>query len=201
MLRAPAGLAGEGLEPHAPVYQYLCAALLEQFQNQSLPKNGPSKLPAHPSLVVFDFDGVFTDNRVYVQQDGTESVSCFRGDSLGTNALKKAGIRTMILSTETNPVVQARAGKMDLEVHSGCGDKGEFLAQFMRDQNIDPSQAIFVGNDVNDLAAMKLVGFPVCPADAHPEVQIMVSLILTIKGGAGCVREICDLLLADTGQR
>jgi 3-deoxy-D-manno-octulosonate 8-phosphate phosphatase (KDO 8-P phosphatase) len=160
-----------------------------------------SGLPASPSIIVFDFDGVFTDNRVYVDQEGKETVRCSRSDGMGISLLRQAGIRHMILSTETNPVVLARAAKLQMEAHTSCGDKKAFLAQFLQDHGLEAASAVFVGNDINDLGAMEVVGFPVCPADSHPRVldyvRSVAGQVLTRVGGDGAVRELCDLILAE----
>lgn len=145
-------------------------------------------------LVVFDFDGVFTDNRVYVSQDGVESVACDRGDGLGIARLRKMGVPMMVLSTETNPVVAARSAKLKLPCHQGVDDKLAFLTEYLASEGIDPAHVIYLGNDVNDLACLKLVGLPVAVADAHPEVHRVARWALDRRGGEGAVRELCDLL-------
>ncbi|MDR2350502.1 MAG: HAD hydrolase family protein [Deltaproteobacteria bacterium] len=147
-----------------------------------------------PKLIVFDFDGVFTDNRVYVLEDGREMVCCSREDSLGIARLKKHQIPMMILSTEINPVVAARAKKLFLLLHQGCADKAAFLKKYLSEMDIPKNSVIFVGNDVNDLEAMRLAGFSACPVDAHPEIKNMASLTLTKRGGNGAIRELCDLI-------
>lgn len=151
-------------------------------------------IPKKPSLIVFDFDGVFTNNKVYVFEDGREAVVCNRGDSLGTNRLKTAGFNMFILTTERNAVVKSRGEKIGITVHDSCDDKAAFLKQYISENSIAASHAIYVGNDTNDLEAMKLVGWPVCPADAHPEIKAISKLCLNKKGGDGAVRELCDLL-------
>jgi N-acylneuraminate cytidylyltransferase len=149
-----------------------------------------------PRLIVFDFDGVFTDNLVYVFEDGREMVRCSREDSLGLDLLKKRGIPMMILSTETNPVVAARAKKLKIDLAQGQGDKASFLESYLAKNSIPPDQVVYLGNDINDLAAMALVGLTVCPADANEAVQAACHLVLTKSGGRGAVRELCDLVAA-----
>ena len=144
-------------------------------------------------LVAFDFDGVFTDNMVYVSQDGTEMVKCFRGDGLGLNKLEKAGITTIIISTETNPVVTARSRKLGIRCIQGCEDKCAALKTLVREMGISLQQVAFVGNDLNDLESLKAVGLPVVVQDAHPDVVHCASYQTRIPGGHGAVREICDL--------
>ena len=151
-----------------------------------------------PELVVFDFDGVFTDNFVYVDEEGREMVRCSRADSLGVTHLKTAGFRMLIVSTETNPVVSQRAAKLGLPAHQGCGDKACFLETYLHEEKINPGRVVYIGNDINDLNAMSLVGFPVCPADADERVKAMAALVLHNSGGRGAVRELSELLLAAT---
>ncbi len=152
-------------------------------------------LPEEVALVVFDFDGVMTDNRVWVDAEGHEFVAAYRSDSLGVQALHKAGIRTLVLSTETDGAVAARCRKMGVPVLQGVNDKAARLIQYLNEQGIDARSVIFVGNDVNDLVCFDLVGCAVAVADAQPEVLRQADLILSRPGGHGAVRELCDLLL------
>ncbi len=152
-------------------------------------------LPDPVKLVVFDFDGVFTDNKVYTAQDGTETVMCDRRDGLGVKMLKERGIEMFILSLETNPVVGARALKLLLDAYQGCEDKAEFLAGHLEENGIEPATVIYMGNDLNDLEAMKVAGFAVAPADAHPAVLEAADLVVTATGGNGAVRELCEFIL------
>jgi N-acylneuraminate cytidylyltransferase len=146
-------------------------------------------------LVIFDFDGVMTDNAVYVSQDGDETVRCHRGDGFGIARLQQAGVRTLILSKERNPVVSRRAEKLGVEVIQGQDDKKTVLTEWLRRQNLPREDVLYVGNDVNDLECMRLVGWSACPADAHPDVLSLCSIILSRPGGEGAVRELCDMLL------
>jgi N-acylneuraminate cytidylyltransferase len=152
-------------------------------------------LPEEVALVVFDFDGVMTDNRVWVDAEGHEFVAAYRSDSLGIQALHRAGIRTLVLSTETDGAVAARCRKMGVPVLQGVNDKAARLIQYLNEQGIDARSVIFVGNDVNDLVCFDLVGCAVAVADAQPEVLRQADLILSRPGGHGAVRELCDLLL------
>ncbi|GIV64229.1 MAG: transferase [Bellilinea sp.] len=152
-------------------------------------------LPAEVNLVVFDFDGVMTDNRVWVDSEGHEFVAAFRSDSLGIQTLHKAGIRTLVLSTEKDGAVSARCRKMGVPVLQGVEDKAARLTEYLKEHDLDARSVIFVGNDVNDLACFDLVGCAVAVADAQPEVLRQADLILTRPGGHGAVRELCDLLL------
>jgi len=160
-----------------------------------MPNNISSKVPTPVNLLVFDFDGVFTDNHVYVDEQGREMVRCSRADGLGVARLREKKVPMLILSTEENPVVAARAAKMKIETVQGCRDKAAFLQRHAAENGVDLGAVLFVGNDVNDLSAMRLVGCPVCPSDAHPQVKEISRLVLSRPGGDGAVRELCDMLL------
>ena len=152
-------------------------------------------LPDRVDLVVFDFDGVLTDNRVWVDQDGREMVAAFRSDSLGINALRKSGIEAVVLSTEVNPVVTARCRKMKITAVQGQEDKASALQAILQERQVDPRHVIFVGNDVNDLPCFPLVACAVVVADAQSTALREADVILTHLGGHGAVRELCDLLI------
>ncbi|WP_091959547.1 KdsC family phosphatase [Bradyrhizobium shewense] len=143
-------------------------------------------------LIVFDFDGVFTDNTVYVTQDGIESVRCWRSDGLGLTRLRSAGVKLLIVSTENNPVVTARATKLRLPCKQGIDDKAEAVLLSCREFGVTPERTMFVGNDINDIPAFAVVGLPVAVADAHPDVDLHVIWRTKRPGGFGAVREICD---------
>lgn len=143
-------------------------------------------------LVVYDFDGVMTDNRVLVLQDGTEGILANRADGLGVERLRRLGIRQMILTTETNPVVRARAAKLGLEIIDSCDDKRSALQDYCTRNRIDLKRVAYVGNDVNDLGAMELVGFPIAPADAHSEVQKRAWGLTRTRGGEGVIKELAE---------
>jgi YrbI family 3-deoxy-D-manno-octulosonate 8-phosphate phosphatase len=144
-------------------------------------------------LVAFDFDGVFTDNMVYVLQDGSEAVRCFRGDGIGLQKLKRLGIETVIISTEVNPVVTARSRKLGIRCVQGCEDKRAVLDDIAQELNVARAQVAFVGNDVNDLPCLTCVGLPIVVQDAHPDVVACACYQTRAAGGHGAVREICDL--------
>ena len=146
-------------------------------------------------LLVTDFDGVLTDNRVIVSDDGHEAVVCNRADGIGCDLLRAAGLPLLILSTEVNPVVSVRGAKLRIEVVQACDDKGTALRSLMRDRGLDPARVICVGNDVNDLGALEAVGWPVVPADAHPDVVGHARLVTAAPGGGGVLRELAATLL------
>ena len=151
--------------------------------------------PKRVSLVVFDFDGVMTDNRVWVDEGGHEMVAAYRSDTFGISRLAAQGISTLVISTETNPVVEARCQKIHIECIQGVTDKAPVLADILRQRNIAPEETIFVGNDINDLGCFKLAGYAVAVADAIPEALNSADLVLSHNGGYGAVRELCELIL------
>jgi YrbI family 3-deoxy-D-manno-octulosonate 8-phosphate phosphatase len=153
-------------------------------------------LPAPVEALVLDFDGVLTDNRVIVLEDGREAVSCDRGDGLGLTLLRNTKVRTLILSKEQNPVVSARARKLKIECLQGIDDKRTALLDWLTKNGLTASATVYVGNDVNDLECMRLVGCAVCPSDGHPEALKAAAHVLTQPGGRGAVRELCDAILA-----
>jgi len=163
---------------------------------------GPAKrpLPRQVDLLVLDFDGVMTDDRVWVDQDGHEMVAANRRDGLGIAALHEAGIPMVVLSTETNPVVAARCDKLSLEAIQGLGDKVQELQRLVQDRHLDPSHIVYLGNDVNDLPCFPLVGCAVAVADAHPSVLSKADIVLARPGGRGAVRELCDRIFDNLGE-
>jgi len=145
-------------------------------------------------LVVFDFDGVFTDNTVYVSQSGTETIRCWRSDGLGLSRLHKIGVQTFIISTELNPVVMTRANKLKISCKQGIENKAMAVLDTCKELGIAPEHTMFVGNDINDIPAFKVVGVPVAVADAYPEVDLHIMFRTEKLGGFGAVREVCDLI-------
>ena len=150
-------------------------------------------------MVFFDFDGVFTDNTVLVSQDGVESVRCWRSDGLGLKRLTSVGVRSMIVSTETNSVVGARARKLGMDYVQGVPDKAAAILDLCMQKGIDAARAMFVGNDINDIPAFKVVGLPIAVADAYEEVLKHVLSQTERPGGYGAVREICDYIVRARG--
>ncbi|SEG61865.1 3-deoxy-D-manno-octulosonate 8-phosphate phosphatase, YrbI family [Actinacidiphila yanglinensis] len=148
--------------------------------------------------VVLDFDGTQTDDRVLIDSDGHEAVTVHRGDGLGVAALRKAGVPVLILSTETNPVVAARARKLQVPVLHGIDRKDLALKQWCEEQGIAPERVLYAGNDVNDLPCFGLVGWPVAVAGAHDVVRAAARAVTSAHGGHGAIREIAAWLLGPT---
>ncbi|MEU5886572.1 acylneuraminate cytidylyltransferase [Streptomyces sp. NPDC047461] len=157
----------------------------------------PGSLPTADDIdaVVLDFDGTQTDDRVLIDADGKEFVSVHRGDGLGIAALRDSGLNMLILSTEQNPVVAARARKLRLPVLHGIDRKDLALKQWCEEQGIAPERVLYVGNDVNDLPCFALVGWPVAVASAHDVVRGAARAVTTVPGGDGAIREIASWIL------
>ncbi len=147
-------------------------------------------------LLVLDFDGVLTDDRVWVSEEGIEMVAAHRGDGLGIEMLRGRGIEPTVLSREANPVVAARCRKLNITLQQGIRDKVPALRALVAERGLSPDQVIYVGNDVNDLGPMAVAGLSVAVADAHPTVRGQADLVLTKRGGHGAVRELCDRIIA-----
>ena len=143
-------------------------------------------------FAVFDFDGVFSDNRVWTNDQGEESVACFRGDTYGLRRLDEVGVAYLILTSETNDAVAARARKMRADCIKGIEDKLPVLNAEVERRGVSLAETSYVGNDINDAECLAVVGLPVVPADAWAEVVPLARLVLTRAGGHGCVREFCD---------
>jgi len=152
-------------------------------------------IPLKPKLVVFDFDGVLTDNRVLVFSDGTEAVYCNRGDGIAFGMFRDSGVPTLILSKERNSVVAARARKLDVPCFHAIDDKLQTLTAYCSKRKLSLAEVLYVGNDLNDLAVMHKVGMTACPADSHPEVKKASQFKLKTMGGAGVAREVAERLL------
>jgi 3-deoxy-D-manno-octulosonate 8-phosphate phosphatase (KDO 8-P phosphatase) len=164
--------------------------------NMNVPplRDAPADELRRVRFVAFDFDGVFTDDAVYVSQDGVEMVRCWRGDGLGLRKLDALGIRTAILSTEVNPVVGLRARKMRIECFQGLEDKRSKLEALVDGLGVELANCAYVGNDINDLLCFSGVGLPIAVRNAHPDVLGCVRYRTDSTGGHGAVREICDAI-------
>ena len=146
-------------------------------------------------LIIFDFDGVLTDNKVSVDSNGCERVNCSRSDGLGFDVLRKLNIATYILSTEKNLVVSARAEKINVPVLQGTKDKAKELIILTNEKGFDIARTLYVGNDLNDFYAMQLCGYSACPLDSHPKIKDIATFVLNTSGGGGVVRELLEKIL------
>ena len=155
--------------------------------------------------IVFDFDGVFTDNFVYTDSTGIEQVRTSRSDSYGLSNFREfcsansLSIEMFILSTETDSVVTQRALKLGLNCHAGISNKKEFLSNYLASRNLQNKQGlVFLGNDLNDLECIEMAQFSFCPSDAHETVRKAVTHPLNPQGGNGFIREALELLQSST---
>lgn len=146
-------------------------------------------------LIVYDFDGVLTDNKVMVDENGIESVIVNRADGLGVSEIKKLKIKQLIISTETNLVVNYRAKKLEIPCIQGVKNKKKTLLDYCKKNNLDLSSVAFVGNDINDKEVMQIVGLSICPKDSHKNILNFSNIVLNTDGGQGVVREIFDMII------
>jgi len=151
-------------------------------------------------IIVYDFDGIMTDNKVFIDQNGNEMVQVNRADGLGVAEIKKLGIKQIIISTEKNPVVSARALKLGIPCLQGIENKSLALIDYCKNNNIDLQNVAYVGNDINDKNVMEIVGIKFCPSDAHESILNISDHILNAKGGGGVIRELLDLIINQKGE-
>ena len=147
-----------------------------------------------PKIIFTDFDGCLTDDRVWLNLDGEEFVAANRKDGLAVRRLKNLGIQVVIASTETNKVVLARGNKIGVDVLQGLADKAEAIEQYLYQKNLSWEDVWYVGNDVNDLGAIKKARLSFCPADAVKKVRKSVDVVLKTNGGYGILEEIVTTL-------
>jgi N-acylneuraminate cytidylyltransferase len=156
----------------------------------------PEPQPIAAKAIVTDFDGVHTDDTAFIDSEGHEFVRVSREDGMGVTRLRSAGIPMLIISTETNAVVGARGRKLKVPVLQAIEDKATTLTGWADDNGIPLDDIAYLGNDVNDLGAMGIVGWPIAVADARPEVRAAARLVLERVGGDGAVRELIERVLA-----
>lgn len=147
-------------------------------------------------LILFDFDGVFTNNYVIVDENGVEAVQCSRSDGIGLSLIKSIGIKTRVVSTEKNPVVSKRCQKLGIECSQGVDDKGKEIQNLANMLKVNLNEIMFVGNDINDKPAFDIVGLPIGVRDSHSSIYSSIKYTTKNCGGNGCVREICDLFIS-----
>lgn len=144
---------------------------------------------------VFDFDGVLTNNIVWIDENGRESVSCSRADGLAFDVLKKLNKPAYILSTEKNPVVMHRAKKLNIPAIQGVSNKVEAIRELADKSQYNLKNILYVGNDLNDYLVMKMCGYSACPADSHPKIKCISGICLKTNGGNGVIRELLEEVL------
>ena len=159
------------------------------------PPEVQSWMPNDVKLLVTDFDGVHTDNSVTLDTDGNETVRVNRSDGLGTRLLADAGVPTLILTSEELTPATVRASKLGLTCLHARGEKGGILRLLSEQRQIDLSNIVYVGNDVNDHSAMTVAGTSIAVSDAHPSIMPVAHFITRLPGGGGAVREVIDRIL------
>ncbi len=164
------------------------------------PGKPPRPMPKKVKLLVMDFDGVMSDNRVWIDEVGKESIAANRSDGLGMEMLLKTEVEAVVLSKEENPVVARRCEKIGIPYKKGVHNKGKALEELFAEYKVSPEETVFVGNDTNDLPCFPLVACAFAVADSHPEVLRQADKVLDNKGGFGAVREVCDLILANNSR-
>lgn len=145
-------------------------------------------------IIVTDFDGVMTDNRVLIDENGKESVYVSRADGQAVQILKSMGVKLIIMSTEVNGIVQKRAEKLKVECFHGITNKKECLMQYCQEKNILLGAVAYVGNDINDYDAMQIAGMKITPKDAYDEVKRIADFVTEANGGYGVIREIASMI-------
>jgi YrbI family 3-deoxy-D-manno-octulosonate 8-phosphate phosphatase len=159
-----------------------------------------AQIPASLAALVLDFDGVFTDNRALILQDGTEAVTCDRSDGLAISRLRQTGIDILVLSGETNGVVAARCRKLGIECRSGINDKWPVLQDWLAGRGIEPRDVAYVGNELNDLECLQRVGCGIVPRDAYWQARSAARIVLSAAGGHGAIRELAELITQRLGE-
>lgn len=173
-----------------PIDMKIAEVLIRENRNQYKTEILPEKIDA----VIFDFDGVFTDNSVIVNQNGEESVICDRGDGMGISIIKNLGIPMLVLSSEKNPVVEARCKKLEIDYMQGLKDKKSILRAWLHEKCFSLENTIFLGNDINDIECLKIVGCGIVVQDAISDVKCYANIILSNTGGHGAIRELADMI-------
>ncbi|WP_394698715.1 KdsC family phosphatase [uncultured Methanoregula sp.] len=148
-------------------------------------------------LIAMDFDGVFTDNRVFIDENGKETVVCDRSDSLGIKILKekRPDIKIVVISKETNNVVKARCDKLKIDCKTGVDDKLFILKKIIASESVNPEHVAYLGNDINDLECIQFAGIGVAVSDSDPRVLAVADFITSKPGGRGAIREFMDIVL------
>lgn len=152
------------------------------------------------SLFALDFDGVFTDNRVFIDENGKETVVCDRSDSLGLKMLreKRPDVTVIVISKETSKVVRARCDKLKITCRTGIDDKLTTFREIIAEKKLNPARVAYMGNDVNDLECITFAGIGVAVADSDPKVLAIADYITRKNGGRGAIREFIDIILSET---
>jgi len=149
---------------------------------------------AEIQLIIYDFDGVMTDNKVFLMDDGHEAVVVNRSDGLAVAKIKEMGISQIIVTSETNPVVAVRARKLGIPILQAVTDKKTAVKKLLKERGIDVNNVVFIGNDLNDEDVMRFIGWPIASGDACPRIKKIARVVLSANGGCGVVREFLNFL-------
>lgn len=147
------------------------------------------------SLLISDFDGVFTDNSVYINENGLESVKCSRADGIGISELLESGVKFIVCSSEKVDCASFRGKKIGFKVYLGIINKGEFIRKYLLENSFSAENVAYIGNDINDLTAFEAVGYKIAVKDSYPEILQLADKVLNSNGGCGAVREACQHIL------
>ena len=147
-------------------------------------------------LVLSDLDGCLTDGGMYYNEEGQVFKKFNVKDGMGNRLLRQSGIKTGIITTDESEIVKSRGEKLKVDfIATGIWDKQDTATEICDEIGISMKEAAYLGDDVNDIAIMRLVGFSACPADAVDEVKKIADLVLSKNGGEGAYREFADLIL------
>lgn len=147
-------------------------------------------------IYISDVDGVLTDGGMYYTEAGLVMKKFNVKDGMGSVQLKKNGVKTGIITSDTSLVTKVRSERLKVDyTFIGSLNKVESLKEILQKENISAKEIAFIGDDINDIEVLKSVGFSACPKDACDEVKKIVDYVSSKKGGEGCYREIADLIL------
>lgn len=151
-------------------------------------------------LLICDVDGVFSDGRIYLGNNGEELKAFHTRDGFGIKAIQNAGIAVAVITGRNSAIVERRMTALGVShIHQGCEDKVAVYQDLLKQLNLTPEACAYIGDDLVDLAVMKQVGLAVGVEDAHPALLPHCHYRTRIRGGFGAVRELCDLLLQAQG--
>lgn len=151
-------------------------------------------------LVLTDVDGVMTDGTILLLPGGQEAKSFHIRDGLGVVLAHRAGLLTGVLSARRSQATTQRAAELGMKVvHQGMTDKAAALREILRELSLQPHEVAYMGDDVNDLPVMEMVGLSAAPADAPLEVRGQVFMVTDAAGGRGCLREFLEAILRARG--
>lgn len=155
----------------------------------------------HIKLLICDVDGVFSDGRIYLGNNGEELKAFNTRDGYGVKALQDAGVDVAIITGRHSNLVEQRMTSLKVKhIYMGAENKIAAYQELLEKLNLTASQVAFIGDDSPDLKVMQQVGLSISVPDGHPYVKMNADHITTINGGFGAVREVCDLLMIAQGK-